>query len=60
MKTNALRALESLGIPYELRSYEVDAEDLSAGQRGLQVRVAPQDYARATQAVLGPIASVRA
>ncbi|HEX2645358.1 MAG TPA: Cys-tRNA(Pro) deacylase, partial [Thermoanaerobaculia bacterium] len=30
-KTNAARLLDSLGIPYELRSYEVDPEDLSAG-----------------------------
>jgi Cys-tRNA(Pro)/Cys-tRNA(Cys) deacylase len=31
VKTNAARLLDSLGIPYELRSYEVDPEDLSAG-----------------------------
>lgn len=30
MKTNAARALDSLGIPYELREYEVDPDDLSA------------------------------
>lgn len=30
MKTNAARALDGLGIAYELRSYEVDPEDLSA------------------------------
>jgi Cys-tRNA(Pro)/Cys-tRNA(Cys) deacylase len=30
MKTNAARILDSLGIPYELRAYEVDPEDLSA------------------------------
>lgn len=30
MKTNAARALDELKIPYELREYEVDAEDLSA------------------------------
>lgn len=29
-KTNAVRLLESLGIPFELREYEVDPEDLSA------------------------------
>lgn len=29
-KTNAVRILESLGIPFELRAYEVDLEDLSA------------------------------
>ena len=29
-KTNAARLLDSLGIPYELRAYEVDPEDLTA------------------------------
>jgi Cys-tRNA(Pro)/Cys-tRNA(Cys) deacylase len=31
MKTNAARILDGLGIKYELRTYEVDPEDLSAG-----------------------------
>ena len=30
MKTNAARLLDEAGIPYELREYEVDPEDLSA------------------------------
>lgn len=30
MKTNAARILDSLGIEYELREYEVDPDDLSA------------------------------
>lgn len=30
MKTNGARLLESLGIPFELREYEVDPENLSA------------------------------
>lgn len=30
MKTNAVRILERLGIPHELREYEVDPDDLSA------------------------------
>ena len=30
MKTNAVRVLDNLGIPYELRSYVVDPEDLAA------------------------------
>jgi Cys-tRNA(Pro)/Cys-tRNA(Cys) deacylase len=29
-KTNAVRILEKLGIPFELRAYEVDPDDLSA------------------------------
>jgi prolyl-tRNA editing enzyme YbaK/EbsC (Cys-tRNA(Pro) deacylase) len=30
MKTNAVRLLESLGVQYELREYEVDLDDLAA------------------------------
>ena len=30
MKTNAARLLDRLGIPYQMRTYEVDPEDLSA------------------------------
>lgn len=30
MKTNAARILDALGIPYELREYEVDQDDLAA------------------------------
>ena len=30
MKTNGARFLETLGIPFELREYEVDPQDLSA------------------------------
>src|SRR5215472_8806809 len=30
MKTNAVRLLESLGVSYELREYDVDPEDLAA------------------------------
>ena len=30
MKTNAARLLDSLGIPYEIREYEVDPDDLTA------------------------------
>ena len=29
-KTNAVRILEKAGVPFELRAYEVDLEDLSA------------------------------
>ena len=29
-KTNGARFLESLGIPFELREYEVDPDDLTA------------------------------
>ena len=33
MKTNGARFLESLGIPFELREYEVDPEDLVGPHR---------------------------
>jgi Cys-tRNA(Pro)/Cys-tRNA(Cys) deacylase len=30
MKTNAVRLLDAAGIHYELRQYDVDADDLAA------------------------------
>ena len=47
MKTNAARLLDQLGIRYELRSYEVDAEHLDAGSRlAVRVRRAKEQAAR--------------
>jgi Cys-tRNA(Pro)/Cys-tRNA(Cys) deacylase len=37
MKTNAARILDSLGIVYELREYEVDPEDLRAESVALKI-----------------------
>jgi Cys-tRNA(Pro)/Cys-tRNA(Cys) deacylase len=37
MKTNATRQLDKLGIAYELREYEVDADDLSAPKVASQI-----------------------
>jgi Cys-tRNA(Pro)/Cys-tRNA(Cys) deacylase len=37
MKTNAVRHLESMGLRYELREYEVDVDDLSAGKVAYQI-----------------------
>ena len=34
MKTNAMRILDTLGIHYEIREYEVDPDDLSAERGG--------------------------
>ena len=42
MKTNAARLLDSLGIPYELRDYEVDPEDLSAETVARKVGLPPE------------------
>lgn len=42
MKTNAARLLDFLGIPYELRDYEVDPEDLSAETVARKVGLPPE------------------
>jgi Cys-tRNA(Pro)/Cys-tRNA(Cys) deacylase len=42
MKTNAVRVLNNLGIPYELRSYKVDPEDLAAESAAHKVGLPPQ------------------
>src|ERR1700743_1246278 len=42
MKTNAVRLLESLGIQYELREYEVDPEDLAAETVAAKINMAPE------------------
>jgi Cys-tRNA(Pro)/Cys-tRNA(Cys) deacylase len=41
-KTNAARLLDSLGIGYELRSYEVDPEDLTAISVSKKVGLPPE------------------
>lgn len=42
MKTNAARVLDSLGIDYELREYEVDANDLSAETVAAKIGMPPE------------------
>jgi Cys-tRNA(Pro)/Cys-tRNA(Cys) deacylase len=42
VKTNAVRVLSRLGIPYELRDYEVDPEDLSAETVARKVGMPPE------------------
>lgn len=42
MKTNAARILDQLGIPYELRDYEVDPEDLSAETVAAKIGLPPE------------------
>lgn len=42
MKTNAVRILESLGVPYELREYAVDEADLSATTVANKVGLPPE------------------
>lgn len=42
MKTNAARLLDGLGIPYELRTYTVDPDDLSAESVAAKVGIPPE------------------
>ena len=42
MKTNGARFLESLGIPFELREYEVDPEDLTATTVARKIGMPPE------------------
>ncbi len=41
-KTNAVRLLDRLGVPYELREYEVDPEDLAAESVARKVGLPPE------------------
>ncbi len=42
MKTNAVRILEKLEIPYELREYEVDPDDLAAESVAAKIGLDPE------------------
>lgn len=42
MKTNAMRILDTLGIRYEVREYEVDPDDLSAERIANDVGLPPE------------------
>ncbi len=42
MKTNAVRLLDNLGIPYELREYAVDPEDLAAETVAAKIGFPPE------------------
>lgn len=52
MKTNAVRALEKLEIPYELRHYEVDPDDLVAESVARKINLPPEQVFK-TLAVRG-------
>jgi Cys-tRNA(Pro)/Cys-tRNA(Cys) deacylase len=41
-KTNAVRALDRLGIAYELRAYEIDEADLSAERAATKLGMEPE------------------
>jgi Cys-tRNA(Pro)/Cys-tRNA(Cys) deacylase len=52
IKTNAVRALDSLGIKYELREYDVDPDDLSAETVAAKIGLPPEQVFK-TLAVRG-------
>jgi Cys-tRNA(Pro)/Cys-tRNA(Cys) deacylase len=52
IKTNAARVLDRLGIRYELREYEVDPDDLSAGTVAAKIGIPPEQLFK-TLAVQG-------
>lgn len=58
MKTNGARFLESLEIPFELREYEVDPEDLSAISVAKKVGMPPEQVFKTLLTTGGPGAYV--
>ena len=42
MKTNAVRLLETLGVQYELREYDVDPDDLAAETVAAKIEMPPE------------------
>jgi Cys-tRNA(Pro)/Cys-tRNA(Cys) deacylase len=54
MKTNGARFLESLGIPFELREYEVDPEDLSAITVAKKIGMPPEQVFKTLLTMGGP------
>ncbi|HUA93292.1 MAG TPA: Cys-tRNA(Pro) deacylase [Terracidiphilus sp.] len=58
MKTNGARYLESLGIPFELREYEVDPNDLSAITVAKKIGMPPEQVFKTLITSGGPDAYV--
>ena len=54
MKTNGARFLESLGIPFELREYEVDLNDLSALTVAKKIGMPPEQVFKTLLVTGGP------
>jgi Cys-tRNA(Pro)/Cys-tRNA(Cys) deacylase len=54
MKTNGARLLESLGVPFEVREYEVDPEDLSALTVARKVGMPPEQVFKTLLTTSGP------
>ncbi len=47
MKTNAVRKLEALGVPHELRAYDVNLDDLTAVNVAAKIGVPPEQVFKA-------------
>ena len=54
MKTNGARFLESLGIPFEIREYEVDPDDLSALTVARKIGMPPEQVFKTLLVTGGP------
>ena len=54
MKTNGARILESLKIPFQLREYEVDPEDLSAITVAKKINMPPEQVFKTLLTTGGP------
>jgi Cys-tRNA(Pro)/Cys-tRNA(Cys) deacylase len=54
MKTNGARFLESLGIPFDLKEYEVDPEDLSAITVAKKIGMPPEQVFKTLLTTGGP------
>jgi Cys-tRNA(Pro)/Cys-tRNA(Cys) deacylase len=54
MKTNGARFLESLNIPFELREYEVDLDDLSAITVARKIAMPPEQVFKTLLVTGGP------
>ena len=54
MKTNGARFLESLNIPFELREYEVDPDDLSAITVAKKIAMPPEQVFKTLLVTGGP------
>jgi Cys-tRNA(Pro)/Cys-tRNA(Cys) deacylase len=54
MKTNGARFLESLGIAFELREYEVDPDDLSALTVARKIAMPPEQVFKTLLTIGGP------
>jgi Cys-tRNA(Pro)/Cys-tRNA(Cys) deacylase len=45
-KTNAVRLLETMGIPHELRDYDVDPDDLAAESVAFKIGMPPEQVSK--------------